>query len=44
MSARSFRWTLTVLLIILGLVVGYQSTPWFIETLRRLLPARCGPS
>jgi uncharacterized protein YacL len=42
MSARSFRWTLTVLLIILGLVVGYQSTPWFIETLRRLLPMGAG--
>ena len=42
MSARSFRWTLTVLLIILGLVVGYQSTPWFIETLRRLLPVGAG--
>jgi len=42
MSARSFRWTLTVLLIILGLVVGYQSTPWFIDTLRRLLPMGAG--
>ncbi len=42
MSARSFRWTLTVLLIILGLVVGYQSTPWFIDTLRRLLPTGAG--
>ncbi len=38
MSARSFRWTLTVLLIILGLVVGYQATPWFIDSLKRLLP------
>ncbi|MGC8785300.1 MAG: PIN/TRAM domain-containing protein [Armatimonadota bacterium] len=38
MSARSFRWTLTLLLIILGLVVGYQATPWFIDTLKRLLP------
>ncbi|MCS6829272.1 MAG: PIN domain-containing protein [Armatimonadota bacterium] len=38
MSARSFRWTLTLLLIILGLVVGYQSAPWFTETLKRLLP------
>lgn len=38
MSARSFRWTLTLLLIILGLVVGYQATPWFIGSLKRLLP------
>jgi uncharacterized protein YacL len=38
-SARSFRWTLTVLLILLGLVVGYQATPWFIKTLKSLLPA-----
>lgn len=38
MSARSFRWTLTVLLVILGLAVGYQATPWFVETLKRLLP------
>jgi len=37
-SVRSFRWTLTLLLIILGLVVGYQSTPWFISSLKRLLP------
>jgi uncharacterized protein YacL len=37
-SATSFRWTLTLLLILLGLLVGYQSTPWFIESLRRLLP------
>lgn len=38
MSARSFRWTLTLLLIILGLTVGYQATPWFIGSLKRLLP------
>jgi uncharacterized protein YacL len=38
MSARSFRWTLTILLVILGLVVGNQSTGWFIATLKRLLP------
>ncbi|MGQ9540896.1 MAG: PIN/TRAM domain-containing protein [Armatimonadota bacterium] len=38
MSARSFRWTLTLLLIVLGLTVGYQATPWFISSLKRLLP------
>lgn len=38
MSARSFRWTLTLLLIMLGLLVGYQATPWFIGSLKRLLP------
>lgn len=38
MSTRSFRFALTVLLILLGLTVGHQSTPWFISSLKRLLP------
>lgn len=38
MSARAFRWTLTILLIVLGLAIGYQATPWFIETLKNMLP------
>ncbi|MEJ5252491.1 MAG: PIN domain-containing protein [Armatimonadota bacterium] len=38
MSARSFRWALTLLLIVLGLTVGYQATPWFISSLKKLLP------
>lgn len=42
MSARSFRLTLTLLLVILGFLVGYQSTNWFISTLKQLLPEPAG--